>query len=144
VASIHWGPNWGWEIPREQVDFAHRLLEHGVHIVHGHSSHHVKGIEVHDGKLILYGCGDFIDDYEGISGYEEFRDDLVLMYFPTVSIGDGTLQSLAMVPLQIRNMRLCGALRADAQWLEATLKREGDPFGTHVRLGADNVLQLEW
>jgi len=48
-----------------------------VDIVHGHSSHHVKGIEVHRGKLILYGCGDFIDDYEGIKGYEAFRDDLV-------------------------------------------------------------------
>jgi poly-gamma-glutamate capsule biosynthesis protein CapA/YwtB (metallophosphatase superfamily) len=49
-----------------------------------------------------------------------------------------------MVPLQIRNMRLCRASLADAQWLEATLKREGDPFGTHVRLGADNALRLEW
>jgi len=26
-------------------------------------------------RLILYGCGDFIDDYEGISGYERHRDD---------------------------------------------------------------------
>ena len=47
-------------------------------------AHHVKGIEVYRQKLILYGCGDFIDDYEGIRGYEQFRDDLVLMYFPVV------------------------------------------------------------
>src|SRR6266705_6913251 len=42
VASIHWGSNWGYEIPREQVVFAHRLIEEGVAVVHGHSSHHVK------------------------------------------------------------------------------------------------------
>jgi poly-gamma-glutamate capsule biosynthesis protein CapA/YwtB (metallophosphatase superfamily) len=39
----------------------------GVSIVHGHSSHHAKAIEVHDGRLILYGY-DFLNDYEGIAG----------------------------------------------------------------------------
>ena len=84
-ASVHWGGNWGYEIPEGQSAFAHWLIDvAGADIIHGHSSHHAKAIEVYHGKLILYGCGDFIDDYEGISGYERFRDDLVLMYFPTV------------------------------------------------------------
>jgi len=30
-------------------------------------------------RLILFGCGDFLTDYEGISGYEQFRGDLTLM-----------------------------------------------------------------
>lgn len=145
IASIHWGGNWGYEVPSEQVTFAHWLVETlGVDIVHGHSSHHVKSIEVHHGKLILYGCGDFIDDYEGITGYEEFRDDLVLMYFPTLRINDGTLVSLEMVPLQNRNMRLQCASRADAEWLAGTLERESKTVKTHVRLGADDVLRLAW
>jgi poly-gamma-glutamate capsule biosynthesis protein CapA/YwtB (metallophosphatase superfamily) len=145
VASIHWGINWGYEITHEQTEFAHRLVEAcDVDIVHGHSSHHVKGIEVHHGKLILYGCGDFIDDYEGITGYEEFRDDLVLMYFPTLRINDGALVSLEMVPLQIRNMRLQRASRMDAEWLAGTLERESRAVGTHIRLGADDVLRLAW
>jgi poly-gamma-glutamate capsule biosynthesis protein CapA/YwtB (metallophosphatase superfamily) len=145
LASMHWGANWGYEIPREQSAFAHWLVESSqVDLVYGHSSHHVKGIEVHRGKLILYGCGDFIDDYEGITGYEEFRDDLVLMYFPTIRIDDGMLVSLEMVPLQIRNMRLNRASRADAECLVAALNREGKPLGTCVRLGSDGVLRLEW
>ena len=36
-------------------------------VIHGHSSHHVKAIEVYNGKLVLYGCGDFRNDYEGKS-----------------------------------------------------------------------------
>ena len=116
----------------------------GVDIVYGHSSHHVKGIDVHRGKLILYGCGDFIDDYEGITGYEEFRDDLVLMYFPTIRAADGTLVSLQMVPLQIRNMRLQRASRVDAEWLASILDRECEAFGTGIALGSDDVLRLEW
>ncbi|HUJ38428.1 MAG TPA: CapA family protein [Hyphomicrobium sp.] len=145
VASIHWGGNWGYGIPEEQAAFAHWLVDIcNVDIVYGHSSHHVKGIEVYRGKLILYGCGDFIDDYEGITGYEQFRDDLVLMYFPTMRIDDGALVSLEMVPLQIRNMRLNRVSRADAEWLASTLNREGKALGTRVRLGPDDVLRLEW
>jgi len=145
LASIHWGSNWGYEIPQEQMDFAHQLVEFGrVDIVFGHSSHHPKGIEVYRGKLILYGCGDFLDDYEGITGYEAFRDDLVLMYFPTMRTADGTLISLEMVPLQIRNMCLHRASRGDAEWLASILNREGKTLQTSVKLGLDGVLRLEW
>ena len=43
------------------VDFAHFLVDEcEVDLVHGHSAHHVQGIEQRNGKLILYGCGDAI------------------------------------------------------------------------------------
>jgi poly-gamma-glutamate synthesis protein (capsule biosynthesis protein) len=72
LVSIHWGGNWGYRVPPQHRRFAHALVEEaGVDLVHGHSSHHPKGIEVWKGKLILYGCGDFLNDYEGIEGYEE-------------------------------------------------------------------------
>jgi poly-gamma-glutamate synthesis protein (capsule biosynthesis protein) len=143
VLSIHWGPNWGYDIPDEQVAFAHRLIDSGAaDVIHGHSTHHIKGIEVYRQKLVLYGCGDFIDDYEGISGYEEFRDDLVLMYFPVVQAADGTLAGLDMVPLQIRGMRLHRTSPADTSWLADTLNREGKRFGTCISIGPDHVLKL--
>jgi poly-gamma-glutamate capsule biosynthesis protein CapA/YwtB (metallophosphatase superfamily) len=91
VLSIHWGENWGYEIPRQHQAFAHKLIDlGGIDIVHGHSSHHSKAIEVYKDKLILYGCGDFLDDYEGIAGYEEFRSHLVLAYFATLDAGPAT------------------------------------------------------
>src|SRR3989440_7030965 len=89
VASIHWGGNWGYEIPQEQIAIAHRLIEEGVAVVHGHSSHHVKGIEVFKSRLILYRCGDFLADYEGIIGYETFRGDLALMYLSVLDHDSG-------------------------------------------------------
>src|SRR6202022_3829734 len=93
IASIHWGSNWGWEIGDDQIRFAHQLVDGGVDLVHGHSSHHPRAIELYQGRLILYGCGAFIDDYEGISGHEEFRDDLRLMYFATLSVSTGALEA---------------------------------------------------
>lgn len=143
VASLHWGGNWGYEISKEEVAFAHGLVdEAAVDVVYGHSSHHPKAIELYRGRPILYGCGDFVDDYEGIGGYEEFRDDLVLMYFPTVRASDGRLSALALVPLQIRNFRLNRASAADAAWLCSVLNREGERFETRFALGPDNALAL--
>lgn len=143
VASMHWGGNWGYDIPGRQRAFAHDLIdEAGIDIVYGHSSHHPKAVEVYRGKLILYGCGDFLDDYEGIGGYEAFRDDLVLMYFATVRPSRGTLERLTMVPLQIRNFRLNRATATDVAWLCNVLNREGKTFGTRVRLASDGTLTL--
>jgi hypothetical protein len=75
VTSIHWGSNWRDDIPAAQIAFAHRLLDGEVDLIHGHSSHHPRPIEVYRDKLVLYGCGDFINDYEGIGRHEEYRDD---------------------------------------------------------------------
>src|SRR5437762_5453057 len=144
VASIHWGSNWGYEIPREQVVFAHRLIEQGVAIVHGHSSHHVKAIEVFKNRLILYGCGDFITDYEGISGYEAFRGDLALMYLVELDSRGGQLVSLQLVPMHMRRFRLEHTSAADARSLCNFLNALGAPFGIHARLAGDNSIVLEW
>ncbi len=145
IASLHWGRNWGYEIPRRYSEFAHGLIdEAGIDLVFGHSSHHPKAIEVYKSKLILYGSGDFIDDYEGISGYEEFRDDLVLMYFASLSRADGRLKQLSMVPLQIRNFRLNRASSADARWLCDILDRESSKFGVGIELHSVSDLRLRW
>jgi poly-gamma-glutamate synthesis protein (capsule biosynthesis protein) len=145
IASIHWGSNWGYAIPREHTAFARRLIdEAAIDVVYGHSSHHPRPIEVYRGKLILYGCGDFLNDYEGIKGYEQFRDDLVLMYFLRVHPGTGELMDLEMTPMQIRNFRLNHANDTDAGWIAGILDEFSRPFGTSVRLTADNRLQVSW
>ncbi|MDO8438273.1 MAG: CapA family protein [Nitrosomonadaceae bacterium] len=145
VASIHWGGNWGYPVPHEQQEFARQLIdEAGVDVVHGHSSHHVQGIEVYQGKPILYGCGDFLNDYEGISGHEAYRGDLALMYFVSMDSASGNLLRLQMTPMQIKHFRLNRASRSDTLWLNDVLNREGRKFGTGVELNADNSLALRW
>ncbi len=143
VASIHWGGNWGYDIPQKQIEFAHALIdEAGVDLIHGHSSHHVKGIEGYNDKLIIYGCGDFIDDYEGIAGYEDFRGDLGLMYFAGVDAMTGKLSVVQMIPTQIRRLRVNRASEDDAVWLMDVLNREGKRFGTRVSLNDESFLEL--
>ncbi|GAA4890036.1 CapA family protein [Streptomyces coeruleoprunus] len=134
VVSVHWGSNWGYGVPREQVRFAHALVDGGVDVVHGHSSHHPRPLEVYRDRLVLYGCGDFIDDYEGISGYAEYRDDLRLLYFVTLEPGTGSLVELRMAPVRARRMRLGHASDEERSWLRSTLDRVSRGFGVRVAL----------
>lgn len=143
-ASIHWGPNWGYDIPEQQVRFAHRLIEEGVDIVHGHSSHHVKTIEVYRERLILYGCGDFVNDYEGIGTYEWLRGDLAIMFLVSVEPGTGRLIELKLVPFQSRRFRLTWATPEDVKWLCQRLKELGSTVGTWLEMQDEHHLLLRW
>ena len=142
IASIHWGGNWGYSVPPAHRQFARGLIDAGVAMVHGHSSHHPQPIEVYGNRAILYGCGDLINDYEGIGGYEMFRPDLSLMYFVTLD-ADGALQQLSMSPMRLRRMRLERAGEADARWLARQLDAESSCLGTRVEIGPDGLM-LRW
>lgn len=132
VVSIHWGPNWGYEVEPERRQFARALIDQaGVDVVHGHSSHHPIAIELHAGRPILYGCGDFINDYEGIGGHEAYRPDLALMVFVALDSA-GAAADLRLVPLMRKHFRLGYAPQADLDWLQEVLSREGRASGTHA------------
>lgn len=140
VVSVHWGSNWGYDVDSAQIRFAHRLIDAGIDVVHGHSSHHPRPIEVYRGRLILYGCGDTIDDYEGISTFEAFRHELRLLYFASIDSQSGSV--LRMVPMRMRRMRLERAPDRDAEWLRATVAEMSRRFGTRVESAPDGVLTV--
>ena len=144
VASLHWGGNWGYEVCGPEREFAHRLIdEAGVDLVHGHSSHHPRGIEIYGGKAILYGCGDLLNDYEGIGGYESYRPELCAMYFPVLDAGSGDLAALRLIALRVRRFRLQRASAEESAWFQARLQRECARWGGRIVADEDG-LALEW
>lgn len=142
VASIHWGSNWGYEIPSVERQFAHALIDQGgVDVIHGHSSHHPRPIEFYRSRLILYGCGDFITDYEGISGHAEYRGDLALAYLPKLDPTTGRTVSLTIAAFRMKRFRLVTATAADVAWLARTMTHHSLPFGVRVTTHADGLLR---
>ncbi|GKQ35929.1 CapA family protein [Streptomyces sp. A012304] len=141
VVSVHWGANWGFAVSRDEVRFARALVDGGADVVHGHSSHHPRPMEVYRGRPILYGCGDFVDDYEGIRGYERYRDDLRLLYLVTLGAA-GTPAEVRMVPFRARRMRLEHASPEDTEWLRATLDRVSRAHGGRIDRGPGGTLTL--
>jgi poly-gamma-glutamate capsule biosynthesis protein CapA/YwtB (metallophosphatase superfamily) len=141
IVSVHWASNWDYAIAPSEIAFTHRLIDAGVDIVHGHSSHHFRPIEIYRGKLILYGCGDVTDDYEGIGGHESFRADLRLLYLVCTDPVTGELVWLRMIPPRVRRMRLERASQTDAEWLRATIEHTSRRFATRVVVRSDHLLE---
>ena len=144
VVSLHWGSNWGHEIPAAQTSFARALIDEAdVDLVWGHSSHHPRAMEVHHGRLIFYGCGDFLNDYEGIRGHEAFRSDLVALYLVRLA-ADGSLRRLRLWPLRLFRFRLQRASEAEGRWLADSLSHAGQAYGTLLERQEDGSLLLCW
>lgn len=126
VVSMHWGGNWGAEIPPRHRQFSRRLIELGAaDLVHGHSSHHPRAPEVYRGRLILYGCGDLINDYEGIGPQDRLDASAVCLYFAQLARASGELRQLEIVPMQLRRLRLVHADARTRRALRSLLEDKG-------------------
>jgi poly-gamma-glutamate capsule biosynthesis protein CapA/YwtB (metallophosphatase superfamily) len=137
IFSIHWGPNYAWHPAQEIRDLAHFLIDEcGIDIIHGHSSHHVQGVEVYKGKLIIYGCGDFVDDYALTPGY---RNDLSAIWQVTVeesvdNTGETSLivKQLKILPTRIERFhaQILDSGDEDFRWVNDTIAKLSREFGT--------------
>ncbi|APW97569.1 poly-gamma-glutamate biosynthesis protein [Halobiforma lacisalsi AJ5] len=136
VASLHWGPNMVTEPPDSFREFGRWLVEEGVDLVHGHSAHVFQGIEVHDGRPILYDTGDFVDDYRVDP---ELRNDRSFLFVLSVS-SDGELRELRLEPTEIDD---CAAREAGpdaAEWARERIRELSSPFGTEFERDAESLV----
>ena len=132
IVSAHWGSNWGYRPPHEHIIFAHALIEAGADIIFGHSSHVFRGIEFYKGRPILYGAGDFVDDY-AIDEIE--RNDQSFIYvmemagriprgvrmYPTLIRGCHASLAEGVYALGITDKmaELCAAFHTPTRWNQA-------------------------
>lgn len=144
IFSVHWGPNYRWH-PADRIrSLAHFLIDEcEVDIVHGHSSHHVQGVEVYRGRVIVYGCGDFVDDY---ALDREFRNDLGAVWRVVVKEkekeeggedgrGGIVLDRLEIFPTRVEKFRamLLDAGDGDHGWVRERIGELSLELGTKVR-----------
>lgn len=128
VVSAHWGPNWGYEPPKEHIDFAHALIDAGADIIYGHSAHVFRGIEIYQGKPILYPTGNFIDDY-AVDEIE--RNDQSLIFL--VETEGKKIVKLKLYPTVIRNMQARKAQGSEKVEIIAKMKDLCIKFATKNR-----------
>lgn len=147
VVSIHWGDNYFYCFEEQHRRFARRLIdEAGVDLIHGHSSHHVRGIEVYRGRPILYGCGDLINDYEGSLKRPRrlpLAPELGLVYLTRFAAGEGHLLGLEMFPTRVRRLQVRRADGPDTARLAALMNGECQALGSRV-VEEKGTLKLVW
>ena len=124
VVSAHWGPNWGRRPPPEHRAAARLLAEAGADVVWGHSPHVVRGVEFVGGCVVLYSCGDFVDDY---AVDEVERNDWSFAF-----LLDSPSRTLTLVPTVIRNFRVELARGEERRALCARMRGLCEELGTRV------------
>ena len=142
VVSVHWGGNWGYGVPMRTGGSRTVSSMPGCKSCTATPRTTPGRCEVYRDRLVLYGCGDLVNDYEGIGGYEEFRDDLRLLFVVTLDPETGELVGMRMVPFRARRLRLERASSPDARWLAEALDRAGRALGARVQLAQDGALEL--
>ena len=125
ILTIHWGPNMRPAPSEAFVRFAHRMVEAGVDVLHGHSAHVFQAVEVYRGRLILYDTGDFVDDY---AVDEELRNDRSFLYLLRAD-RDG-VRELELVPVLISKMQVNRARGRDREGIARRMRALSEPFGT--------------
>jgi len=134
VASLHWGPNWVTEPSDAQRRFARWLVDHGVDLVHGHSAHVVQGIEVYEGRPIVYDAGDFVDDY---AVKPDLHNDRSFLF--ELVVADGRFEALRLVPVEIDDAAVGLAGEEAAGWLRDRMRTLSAPFDTEFAREGDGL-----
>lgn len=148
IVSIHFGSNWGWEIDPENVTAARALIDAGADIVHGHSSHHPRTAELYKNKLILYGCGEMFNDYEGIGDHpgfpaSHFLGDLRFAYFVDVDTRTGDFVRMFVHPMKQKLFRLHEGESSHAKRFQNALAPQYAKRGLRVEIDADDDRSLK-
>jgi len=129
ILSIHWGPNWAYRYhgddQQHRRQLAHRLVEElGVDLIYGHSSHHVRGLEIHRGKLIIYGAGDLVNDYEGFENPgDEAYSRLGAVFAVDLSPYSGEVLAIRIVPMAMDRLALRRVTPACGLWSASSRRR---------------------
>jgi poly-gamma-glutamate capsule biosynthesis protein CapA/YwtB (metallophosphatase superfamily) len=118
----------------------------GFDLIHCHSSHHVKAIELYAGRPILYGTGDLINDYEGIassSSEASYCADFGTIAFARFWVATGACSGLLLRVTRVRRLRVQRADADETAAVCAMLSRESAQFGTRIEI-RDGLIAVDF
>jgi len=127
ILSLHWGSNMRLRPSLGFRELATAALSAGADVVWGHSAHVLQGVEIRDGKPILYDTGELLDDY---AVDEELRNDLGAIF--ELRIVDHHIDEIEVVPIGIDDMRTSLASGPDRAWLLRRLGELCGELGTEI------------
>ena len=126
VYSTHWGPNMVKVPPQHFQEFAHRLIDLGVDIFHGHSAHVFQGIEIYKGKIIFYDTGNFVDDYWVSEAIDE-------QFLYLVHVEGKHLKGIELIPVKISEYQVNVADTVTGERTLDRMRERSEPFRTKIQ-----------
>lgn len=135
IFSNHWGANFVERPSAEFRQFARRVLELGADIYHGHSAHILQGIEIHQGKPILYDTGNFIDDY---AVHPQLRNDRSCLF--RLMFENNKLCRIELLPVSLSVARVVLAQGEEFDAISERMEMLCEEFGTRFWRTDDSLV----
>lgn len=135
VFSNHWGANFVERPAPNFRRFAQRVIELGADVYYGHSAHICQGIEIHQGRPILYDTGDFIDDY---AVDPVLRNDCSCLF--KLMFEAGALRRIELIPVTLRVAQVALARGDDFEAIAARMEQLCAELGTRLERQADRLV----
>lgn len=144
VVSIHWGYGSGEELAEYQQPLGRTLIDAGADVIFGNHVHAIHGIEVYNGKAILYSPGNFIAQQprEGASDialaiYSEMSPD---GYAAWLDVAPTRTYSVRIVPTSTNSDGLPEVARGDVlRRIAERLQRLSSKLGTDIQVHGDEI-----
>ncbi|MBI5115279.1 CapA family protein [Candidatus Poribacteria bacterium] len=136
IVSAHVGPNWG-PPSRAMQALAHELVDMGFDMFWGHSNHAPLPVEIYQKRPILYGTGDFIDDY-AVDRRE--RNDLSFLF--ALDWQDNGWR-LTLYPTKIKGFQANRVYGEEAALVMDRMALGSRVFGTDVHRMDDRIVISE-
>jgi poly-gamma-glutamate synthesis protein (capsule biosynthesis protein) len=124
VVSSHVGPHYRENPSSTYIKFAHKIIDLGADIYWGHSNHMPQGIEIYKNKIIMYDCGDFIDDYAVDPHHRNDLSFIFLIHIDDLKEEDGDkdnksnlfqIKEIELIPTIIHDFKANIAMLDDAK-----------------------------
>lgn len=91
AVSLHWAVENSKETHPDARAFAHDLVDAGADVIIGHHPHVPRGVEVYDGKVILYSLGNFAFGH----GHTYWGDN----YVARLTLGPERISAVEVLPI---------------------------------------------
>lgn len=137
VYSDHWGPNMRQRPDTLYVSFAHALMDLGADIFHGHSAHLFQGIELWDGKSVLFDTGDFVDDY---AVDFDLRNDWSFIFLLDIDEKTREARKITLVPVYISRFQANLAPEPLSGLIRGRMEALCSEMGTRTRREGNNLV----
>lgn len=99
VVTLHWGVENSYYPYPYQTEMAHRIIDAGADLIIGNHPHVLQGIEVYQGKYIVYSLGNFC--FGGNGNPEDYDTAILQLTYP---IGSGQITGdpeLQLIPCSV-------------------------------------------
>lgn len=134
IVSGHWGPNMVRVPPKSHRRFVRKLIDSGCDIFHGHSAHVFQAVEIYQGKVIFYDCGEMVDDY-AIDPI--LRNDESFIF--EVYLEKDRIQKAILRPTLIDSLRVNTVKGSVAERISSKMINLCKEFGTKAAVKKDTI-----